>query len=58
MNSLKYKVVGYTETVKKPLLIQEKLSHSQARQLAHKTLEENQAIYAVRVRAMEGGNND
>lgn len=55
MNNPKYRVLGYTETVKKPLLIQENLSHSQAWQLARKTLDENQAFYAISVKAMKGG---
>lgn len=58
MNNPKYRVLGYTETVTKPLLIQENLSHSQAWQLARKTLDENQAIYAISVRAMTGGDDE
>lgn len=58
MNNPKYRVLGYTETVTKPLLIQENLSHSQAWQLARKTLDENQAIYAISIRAMTGGDDE
>lgn len=58
MNNPKYRVLGYTEAVKTPLLIQENLSHSQAWQLARRTLDENQAIYAISVRAMKGGNDE
>lgn len=58
MSNPKYRVLGYTETAKKPLLIQENLSRSQAWQLARKTLDENQAIYAISVRAMTGGDDE
>lgn len=53
-----YKVIAYLEHQDEPLLLAINQPHRQAWQIARKGMDENQAIYAVSIRAMiQGGVN-